>query len=111
MAGFGGFGGFGVAPAAPPAPAAGGFGGFGGFGAGAAAPAGGGFGGFGAPAPAAAPSATDADASCPIPPGTDSISTLNFSRDGRFLSAGTWDNKARLPPPTCCARSAAHAHA
>ena len=35
----------------------------------------------------------DGEVICPIPPNTDSISTINWSPDGRYLSAGTWDNK------------------
>jgi hypothetical protein len=63
------------------------------FGVPAAAP-------FGAAAPAPAPAssggiAPDGDVSLPIPAGTDSISTIQWSPNGQYLSAGTWDNKVR----------------
>lgn len=38
----------------------------------------------------------DGEVICPIPANTDSISTINWSPDGRYLSAGTWDSKVSI---------------
>ncbi len=43
----------------------------------------------------AAGAGADGDVAFSIPAGTDSISTIQWSPDGKFISAGTWDNKVR----------------
>jgi hypothetical protein len=53
-------------------------------------------GGYAAPA-AAAPGGAgpDGDAIVPLPAGTESMSTINWSADSRYVSASTWDGKVR----------------
>ena len=85
------FSGFGIQAA--PAPAPGGFGGFGQAAPSAPATAGG-FGAFGA-----APQTSGADDfECkPSPSGnTDSVCSISWSPDGRFLATGGWDNKVHM---------------